>query len=455
MCDTMIILGELTATGRVMLAKNSDREPNEAQYLSPHPAADHPAGAEVKCTYVSIPQVAHTYAVIGSRPWWIWGFEHGVNEKGVAIGNEAVWSRLPAGEEPGLLGMDLLRLTLERSASADEGLEVLTGLLETYGQSGSASQSGASYYHNSFIIADAVGAWVLQTAGKHWVAKKVKGWASISNVYSIGADYDRISDHAIDFAVQNSWFDPAAGAPFDFALAYAKLDLPIIPSCQSRYGWSQAGMSALGTKNGATLKDLFKLLRSHGDQDGCADWRPSADGAGFLCMHSLTPHAFETAASMVAEIPRPDEGGPIAMWTSLASPCLSAFVPHWFDTGVTQAFLRPSEGESDMWWQQETMQRSVERDYGRFARMVKPAYDHLENAALAAVADLPAQADAAARLAISQDFAAKQQELGVIMKRHIDALQTGPIAPRIGDPRGDYLEAVAALRPVTALPTAG
>ena len=36
-----------------------------------------------------------------------------------------------------VLGMDLLRLGLERASSAKEALNIITGLLETYGQVGS------------------------------------------------------------------------------------------------------------------------------------------------------------------------------------------------------------------------------------------------------------------------------------------------------------------------------
>ena len=71
MCDTMIVTGELAADGVTVFGKNSDREPNEAQYIAHIPAADHPAGAQVRCTYLEIPQVKHTHAVLLSKPFWM------------------------------------------------------------------------------------------------------------------------------------------------------------------------------------------------------------------------------------------------------------------------------------------------------------------------------------------------------------------------------------------------
>ena len=87
MCDTMAALGSATATGHALLAKNSDRERNEAQFLEILPARDYGAGARLRATYVAIPQVRRTHAVLLSRPFWIWGAEMGANEHGVAIGN--------------------------------------------------------------------------------------------------------------------------------------------------------------------------------------------------------------------------------------------------------------------------------------------------------------------------------------------------------------------------------
>ncbi len=129
MCDTLVAAGKATADAAVIMAKNSDRDPNEAQPLVHIPRASHQPGAVLRCTYIRIPQVAETYEVLLSQPFWLWGCEMGANECGVAIGNEAVWTREPYDTGPGLIGMDFIRLALERSATAASALETITGLL--------------------------------------------------------------------------------------------------------------------------------------------------------------------------------------------------------------------------------------------------------------------------------------------------------------------------------------
>ncbi len=40
--------------------------------------------------HVAIPQVEATYATLGASPYWCWGYEEGINEHSVVIGNEAI-----------------------------------------------------------------------------------------------------------------------------------------------------------------------------------------------------------------------------------------------------------------------------------------------------------------------------------------------------------------------------
>ena len=71
MCDTFVALGNSTADGRVLFAKNSDREPNEASELVIIPRSTHAAGETVRCTYTIIIGVVHNAsfsACNGGRP---------------------------------------------------------------------------------------------------------------------------------------------------------------------------------------------------------------------------------------------------------------------------------------------------------------------------------------------------------------------------------------------------
>jgi secernin len=107
-CDNWVALPDANADGSVILAKNSDRPPMEAQPPVQMPRQLHPSGEKLKCTYIEIPQVTETHEHLGSKLWWAFGYEHGMNEHGVAIGNEAVWSKGPYQWGDGLLGMDLV-----------------------------------------------------------------------------------------------------------------------------------------------------------------------------------------------------------------------------------------------------------------------------------------------------------------------------------------------------------
>ncbi|ELU16206.1 hypothetical protein CAPTEDRAFT_122835 [Capitella teleta] len=171
-CDTFVALPPATADGCVVFGKNSDRPDDEVQEVVYFPAADHDAGSKVQCTYIEIEQVGHTHAVMLSRPSWLWGAEMGSNEHGVCIGNEAVWTKVTSPREEKLLGMDLVRLGLERGSTAKQALDAVTELLRLHGQGGACAEDGFMTYHNSFLICDGREAWVLETSSEFWAAEK-------------------------------------------------------------------------------------------------------------------------------------------------------------------------------------------------------------------------------------------------------------------------------------------
>src|SRR5580700_4212672 len=189
MCDT------LCAPGRrgMVFAKNSDRPPGEVQIAWPFGRRSS-AGCTLRTQYLSIGDTG-AHAALLSCPTWLWGAEHGVNEHGVAIGNERVaTTHDAAAAPPALIGMDLVRLGLERARTAAEAVDVMTGLLETCGQGGIADAAHQEAYDSSFLIADPFQAFVLETAGSDYAVAPFPAGAAISNRISLGRQWTRASD---------------------------------------------------------------------------------------------------------------------------------------------------------------------------------------------------------------------------------------------------------------------
>ncbi|MGQ4873202.1 MAG: C69 family dipeptidase [Promethearchaeia archaeon] len=303
MCDTLVALGNSTEDGSVIFGKNSDRPDDEVQLITYNPRKRYSKGEELECTYISIPQVSETYAVLLSQPWWMWGAEMGTNEYGVVIGNEAIYSREPL-RSKGLLGMDLLRLGLERGKNALEALKVITDLLEKYHQGGGCAYGDSSWmYHNSFLIADPKEAYVLETADDWWVAEKVKDVRSISNSASIRGKGDLRRKGIIEYAIERGYCKD--DDDFDFALSFCG-------SAPSYSKYSRAGMSAwLLNENKGKINPtkMMEFLREH--QAG-------------ICMHG----GFESAGSQVSHL---REGKVSIHWfTGTTLPCMSVYKPYIF-----------------------------------------------------------------------------------------------------------------------------
>lgn len=279
MCDTFIALPNSTLNGDIIFGKNSDRPQGEIQDVVIIPAKNHDSNTTVKCTYISIPQVEKTLAVILSKPRWMWGAEMGANECGVVIGNEAVWTIEPY-KTKGLLGMDLVRLGLERGKTALEALHIITTLLKNYGQGGNCAENFAMNYHNSFILADIQEAWVLETAGEYWVAERVQqGTRSISNNLSIrNAGHQRHPD-IIHYAINQGWCK--GKEDFDFANIFSEGGYSESLSIDSREG--RVRHLCQINEGKFSIETAQSILREH---------------KGNICMHG----AFESAGSQVSSL---------------------------------------------------------------------------------------------------------------------------------------------------------
>ncbi|MCJ7734086.1 MAG: C69 family dipeptidase, partial [Anaerolineales bacterium] len=306
MCDTLIAAPEVTKDKIGLFAKNSDRPPNEAQVLDWIPARTHPAAGKVQCTYIKIPQVNQTHAVLLSRPFWMWGAEMGINQHGLVIGNEAVFSKVPANKEPALLGMDLLRLGLERAATAAEAVDVIVELLEEYGQGGNCVQEGHLYNHNSFLMADARESWVLETVNKHWAARRVQPIYTISNLLSLEDKWDRSSNGLEEFILGKGF--AREKEKINLKADFSDLIYTTFADGKSR---CKRSLDLLSQKKGKiTIQTMAAILRDHGYR---LDPTPGLAGAD-ICMHaSLGPiRGSQTTGSMIASL---KAGNPLVFTT--------------------------------------------------------------------------------------------------------------------------------------------
>lgn len=335
MCDTICVCPSFSKTGAMLLAKNSDRDPNEPHVVRYIPAQEYSARESLRCTYITIPQARRTNAVLLFKPDWIWGAEMGVNEHGVAIGNEAVFTKIKQGNDA-LTGMDLLRLALERADSAEAALDIIVTLLGDHGQGGNCGYNKDFRYDNSFLIADPQNAYVLETAGKNYAAFEVKDKAAISNRLSIG------TEHTLRHGI-------AQGE--DFAKKFSE---PLFSHFAQ--GRARRGQSLCTVKQSAVdAAQLMRGLRTHAP--GLEGHEFARGSVGSVCMHAGGLIGDHTTGSFVAVL-RKDM--PMTIWTTGAStPCISAFKPVFF--GISESapiFLGEADGHA-YWLRREQLHRAV------------------------------------------------------------------------------------------------
>jgi dipeptidase len=385
-CDTWVALPDATADHSIIMAKNSDRPPMEAQPLVYSPHQKHAPGEMVKCTYIEIPQVDETYEHIGSKIWWAFGYEHGMNEFGVAIGNEAVFSKEPYQWGDGLLGMDLLRLGLERGKTAYEALHVIIALLEKYGQSGDAEYAGEwgkANYHNSFIVADPHEAWVLETAGRYWVAKRLaRGVYSISNIYTIEKEWDEAHPRLVEHAIEMGWTKSAA--TFNFARDYGdywRKDSANPGNMQIRRNMTLACLRKDFSQ--VTPPSMMKISRSH--LEGTLTeprWGAPETFWATPCLHDSPHGGYHSAASIVAHL-RADMPPLMRQvyWASFSNPCGNVFKPFYLHGPTLPANLArgtSTYSNDSPWWWANRVKPLCDLNYKALAPTVRGVFDETE-----------------------------------------------------------------------------
>jgi dipeptidase len=205
---------------------------------------------------IEIPQVLHTYS-----------YHHGVfgymNEHQLAIGESSIGCQVKMRNSTPSAKIDITTLTLiamERCSTAREAIKTMGQLAEKYGYG----------YHDSgemLAVADPDEVWLFEimpvgplwtpTSGKPgavWCAQRVPddhvsvcpNESRIGEIDPDNSDYFLASPNAISYAVENGFYDPKSGNPFNWKKAYSPTE--------------QSAASSGGTR--ARLWRFFDLVAS-------------------------------------------------------------------------------------------------------------------------------------------------------------------------------------------------
>ncbi len=322
----------LTADGSVFLAGYGD-EPS-SHWLEIVPARTHEPDATVsvgvtdRARYpgelMDIPQARRTFKYITMSYSAFAGFpapltNGGMNEHHVAARD--IWSpsrpelrEMTPNPQRGPSYSDLARIAMERARTAREAVEIIGGLMDEYGFS--------TYGGNSHLFADPDEGWiVINFAGGKglWAAERLgpddirvsrPGYiGEIPGDYMAHPDYMG-SDNLISFAVEQGWYDPESGEPFNVNLIYGDGEMR-----HEAVAMMEERLKGLAPR--ITLEDMIAAVRTP---------EITRDSAGY-----------GTVAHLRGNV-RSDLG---VMWIAATSSTTAPFIPwHMGATGVPPEFAR-------------------------------------------------------------------------------------------------------------------
>ena len=237
-CTNFLVGKDASVDGSTMISYAADSY-SFYGFLHHSPAADHPVGAmrevndwDTGKPLCSIPQVAHTYNVVGN-----------MNEHQLTIG-ETTWGGRPELETgEGIDYGSLIYIALERCKTAREAIQCMTDLVAQYGYASSGE---------TFSIADPNEVWLMELIGKGkvekgavWVATRVPDDCIAAHANQARFTTINFKDKAnwmwskdvVKFARKQGYFTGKKDEDFNFQEAYAPYDFSGLFVCEARV-WS-------------------------------------------------------------------------------------------------------------------------------------------------------------------------------------------------------------------------
>lgn len=256
-CTVIMVGKEASSDGSTMATHTADC--GSCDWTWRHvPASDHKPGEKRKIYHISqyktwppseglkwdlykksfsgleIPEVPHTYA-----------YHHGmfgyINENQVAIGESTIGTQRKMVNSTPSAGLDLTTLTLlamERSKTAREAIRIMGSLAEKHGY-GFHDDGEMLAVHDPnevwvFEIMPVGALWVPQSGkpGAVWCAQRVPddhvcvcpNESRIGEINLDDPDCFMASPNVVAYAVENGYYDPKSGRPFNWKRAYSPVE---------------------------------------------------------------------------------------------------------------------------------------------------------------------------------------------------------------------------------------
>lgn len=283
---------ERTDDGSVLVGGTGEEV--SSHYLEIVPRNEYPVGETIRVGVtaearmpgqrITIPQVRQTYRYLSMSYSDFAGFpppltNGGLNEHQVAVRDVWAPSRrelvaMTPNPQSGPNYSDLARIVLQRAKTAREGVQIIGRLIDRYGFS--------TYGGNTHLIADSNEGWIVwEFAGgqRLWAAERLgadqvralyPGYIEQFPVDFAGNPDFMAADHLVSFAVDQGWYDPDGGMPFNVHQVYGKQG---VPARQPRQKFLsprelERTLQSLAPVSVAELMDLVRDRRICDDEAG-------------------------------------------------------------------------------------------------------------------------------------------------------------------------------------------
>ena len=349
MSITFILPGAATADGATYIGRNSHHPANEAWIVRNIEPVSNDSVSSLDCRHVTLTQVRDRNGCLLAGPWWSWGGEVGSNDQGLVVAFETTLTKEHE-TEPGLTGYELVRLVLERSSDVSEALDVLTWLIQKYGQGGTAEDNHENIPGDCcFVLGDHQEFWLVETAGRHWVARKIEGPQVLGPRLVIDDRHEYSSYSLLQYA-QARRIIVADSSLIDFAAAFA--------SGPKRAAYFRALEKRLqdapklegGAQQVLELMDILRTRSGNHPRQGKSD---------DIALHARYRQPAQTTGAMVMRL----SAKRIEHFTTgAAAPDLALFKPigagNLFDQALDGQDLSTYSAGS-YWWRHELLHRKL------------------------------------------------------------------------------------------------